>query len=184
LSGISSNYEFVVSNEKTDKAISDNLDQHYLFDKNILDRKMKLGEISVSVTHLRVYEDIIKNDYKLCLILEDDAILDQDFNDKLNRILSEQINEYDFIFLSSCCGLHVPKTNGNYIFKANTSRCACGYLVNNKKIKEVINNSIPISTTIDTHLNIIKGKLSLEYGWCEPTIITQGSENKYKSNLR
>ena len=53
-----------------------------------------------------------------------------------------------------------------------------------EKLKEIIELCTPISTAIDTNFNFIKNKMNIKYAWCEPTIITQGSENKYKSNLR
>jgi len=92
--------------------------------------------------------------------------------------------DYDFIFLSTCCGLKKQKLGEKFLYDSELSRCVSGYIVNNKKLNEIIKLSTPISTPIDAHLNDIKNLLDLKYAWCEPPIINQGSENIYKSNLR
>lgn len=181
---ISDNFEFITSSNATDIKISENINEHYKFNPNILNRVLPINELSVSVSHLKIYEDIVKNNYKLCLILEDDAILSENFSIIMTEILNENISHFDFIFLSTCCNIVIDKQNDNHIQSSDTSKCVSGYLVNGKKLMDVLSISKPISTNIDNHLNIIKETLGLNFGSCEPPIIIQGSETIYKSNLR
>lgn len=181
---ISENFEYIISNKETDNKVKNKLNEVYLYDKNILSRSLPINELSVSLAHLQIYEDIVLNNYNLCLILEDDAIIGENFNVTINEILQEGIDSFDFIFLSTCCDIVIEKQNEKHIQPSNISKCVSGYLVNNKKLKNVLEHSKPISTNIDNHLNIIKEPLNLSFGSCEPPIIIQGSETNYKSNLR
>lgn len=184
LPAISNNYEYIITSSDTDDNIYKNIDNYYKFDASILNRPITKNELSISITHLNVYQDILKNNYKLCLILEDDAILTEEAPVCLCKILNEDISHFDFIFLSTCCNIAFPKISDDYIQPCYASKCMCGYLVNNRKLEEVIGMSKPLSTNIDNHLNIIKDTLNLNFGSCEPPIIIQGSETKYRSNLR
>jgi len=175
--------EYYISNSETDTLIKENLNDYYEYNESILNRHLSLGEIAVSVSHLKIYKKILDEDIDYCLILEDDAILVEDFYDKINLVMKEKSN-YDFIFLSTCCNLHVDKKNENLLYETSTSRCVTGYIVNKSKLENLLSVSEKISTPIDAHLNFIKNKLDLKYAWCEPTLIVQGSETIYKSNLR
>lgn len=176
-------YEFIINNEKTDSLINENIVEYYTFNENILPRRLGLGELSVSISHLNVYKRILKENLNYSLILEDDAILCENFIDYIN-LLFEEVDDYDFIFLSSCCNLNTTKNTNKFLYESNLSRCATGYIVSNKKLKEVLEISPTISTPIDAHLNHIKPLINLKFAWSEPTIITQGSEGVYQSNLR
>jgi hypothetical protein len=176
-------FEFYLVNEKFDKNILENIDVHYKFNPTILNRKLNVGELSVSVAHIEIYKKILENDYQFCLIVEDDAVFEDNFLEVLPKIMGET-NDYDFTFLSTCCNLRKNKNGDKLLYESETSRCVSGYVVKKTKLNDVIKSSIPISTPIDTHLNVIKKELNLKYAWCEPPIIIQGSETKYKSNLR
>lgn len=184
LSDITDNFEFIVSSKNTDGEISNNINEYYKYNPNILNRVIPVNELSVSISHLKIYEDILNKGHELCLVLEDDAIITENFNLVLNEILKEDITHFDFIFLSTCCGIVFEKQNDGHIQPCKASKCVSGYLINRKKIKYVLKASKPLSTNIDNHLNIIKEPLGLNFGSCEPPIIIQGSETKYKSNLR
>jgi glycosyl transferase family 25 len=176
-------YEYYVSNNDTDQKILDNIDTHYKYDASILNRKLTKGEISVASSHVKIYKDILKKNYNFCLIIEDDAIFLDNFLESLENVMIESL-EFDLIFLSSCCNLRKFKNSNKFLYESDLSRCVTGYIVNSKNLHKIIEYSSPISTAIDTNYNIIKNKLGLKYAWCEPPIINQGSENKYKSNLR
>ena len=61
------------------------------------------------------------------------------------------------------------------------SRCADSYIINKKcstKLQEYINNlNYKINIPIDQWLNIAFIDNNTEVHWCEPTIVTQGSQN-------
>jgi glycosyl transferase family 25 len=184
LTKLTNNYEYIISSKESDYEISKNIDRYYIFNSKHTTKPLSINEISVSISHLKIYEDIVKNNYNICLILEDDTTLTNNFVEKLTEVLKENLEELDFIFLSTCCDIVVNKQNDNYIQPFNYSKCVSGYLVTNKKLKKVLEQSKPFSTNIDNHLNIIRETIGLKFGVCEPPILIQGSETKYKSNLR
>lgn len=180
---IHSNYEFIVSNNETDQEIIDRFNEVYKYNPEILNRKIQFPELCASLAHIKVYEDMIKNDYKLCLVIEDDALITDDFFRKINDVVA-YADKFDFIFLSTCCNLRSNLKTNELVHPSPYSRCMTGYLVNRRNLEKTIENLTPLSTNIDNQLNVIKNKAGLEYGWCEPPIIIQGSEVSYKSNLR
>jgi GR25 family glycosyltransferase involved in LPS biosynthesis len=175
-------YEYIISNNETD--LNYNINDFYQENYSIWNRKLTIGEICVSINHFNVYQKILNNGYKNCLIIEDDAVFKDNFNIFENILSQLQNVKFDICFLSDCCNLHINEIEeNNYIYEANSSRSVCGYIINIKCINKIL-KTLPFNAPIDWHLNIIKKDLNLIYYWTEPTIIGQGSEYKYESNLR
>jgi len=175
-------FEYIISNNDTD--LNCDIDNFYRIDSSIWNRKLTKGEICVSINHFNIYKKMINSGYNNCLIIEDDAVFKDNFN-LFDDILNQLKNvDFDMCFLSDCCNLHSSLVEKNkFIYKSNTSRSVCGYIVNIKCVDKIL-KTLPFSAPIDWHLNIIREELNLIYYWSEPTIIEQGSESVYKSNLR
>ena len=72
------------------------LDNNYLKDNNmaVLDdwrdpfknTKINMGEIGCALSHHKIWELIVKNNYNHCLIIEDDACFEEDFIKKVSKI--------------------------------------------------------------------------------------------------
>jgi glycosyl transferase family 25 len=58
--------------------------------------------IGCGLSHIRIWEKIVKENINLSLILEDDFICKDDFKNKLNNVLLKAPNDYHIIYLSSC----------------------------------------------------------------------------------
>jgi glycosyl transferase family 25 len=169
--------------------------QEELLDKFNLN-KLNKSQISLFLKHLVVYQ-IIYQKFDYALILEDDVILDINFNEKLNKYFdqfplnSENKPDWDIIFLGDGCGLHIPKEEikeNQYIYKARTpshAKCTDSYIITKScclKLLQYFNFLIKdckkqINLPIDIWLNICYGALNLKYFWVEPTIVSQGSQN-------
>lgn len=172
-------YKFIINNLESDLKTYKEVDYYYKGNK-----KPSIGEYCAGISHYNIYKDIIDNDYDTCLIIEDDAVFCEDFDLILKQVLLES-KQYDFSFLSSCCNLHTEKTSEKWLYEVNSSRSVCGYIVNNSdNFKNLVFNFFPMTEVIDWYLYYIQAKFNLKYAWCEPPIITQGSETIYKSNLR
>lgn len=139
-------------------------------------------ELAVSLAHLEIYKEILREGYETCLIIEDDAIIGQKFYENIEIALSES-KDYDFTFLSSCCNLHVPRTLPGLLQESSTSRSVCGYILRSRNIGNIIKACEPFVDGIDHHLNHIRQEAGLRYAWSEPPLIDAGSEGVYKSNL-
>jgi hypothetical protein len=175
--------QIVVSNDEIDKIAL--LNSSYVDDKTVW-HGLKNSEICIAEQMFRIYRLVAKSNNQLCLILEDDFVLTENFNHYLNEFLNNLPNDFDCIFMSSCCDLK-PKHNNvvnKYFYEEETSRCTTAYLIKKEtceKILSIANYTAPI----DWHLNFIKEKLGLKYYWTDPIIVIQGSEKDiYKSNLR
>jgi hypothetical protein len=106
------------------------------------------------------------------------------------------------LFIGDGCGLHIPfkelKNNCNIYKKTNyptqngglgATRCLDSYLISKKCAQKIV-EKIKIHNYIifypaDHWLNHVIKNNNFNVYWAEPTIVTQGSENKlYKSSLR
>jgi GR25 family glycosyltransferase involved in LPS biosynthesis len=174
-------YEFIVSNQESDSKLD--------FTKFIDHKKLKQGVnnsiISVSIKHFEIYQKMIDQNLENCLILEDDAVITENFIDKLGLILDElQHLDYDFCFISSGCNLISNNVNEQKkLYESNSTRTVSGYIVKNKNLNRII-KTIPFYGAIDWHLNWIKDELNLKFYWAEPPIIIHGSQDIYNSNIR
>lgn len=106
------------------------------------------GEIGCALSHYYVWKFIEENNYEKVLILEDDTIFLNNFNEELNNILSAN-EKYDIFFLNrtKCSCIKENKINNyicmRYSYNANayiiTNNC-----VNKLILSEYLNNIIPV----------------------------------------
>jgi hypothetical protein len=169
-----------------------------LFDKDsILDRyknlfvpKYRLSMVSLILKHFWVYKEIsIK--YDCALILEDDAILADNFVEILDKYMAELPADYDMLFIGNGCNLHIPNIPDKYIYEKclhptswggdGASRCSDSYIVNKKcaiKLNEYISHlNYKINISSDFWINKAARDNNLKVYWSEPTIVSQGTEN-------
>jgi len=76
------------------------------------------GMIGCGISHLKIYEDVINNNYNNVLILEDDVYFEDDFHYILKNALEELPNDYDILYIGYF-GLSNKDTyyDHNYLFK-------------------------------------------------------------------
>ena len=148
-----------------------------------------LSTISLAKKHIEAWR-LSTDRYQL--ILEDDAILDDDFINKLNSYISQLPKTYDMLFIGNGCNLHIPKymliDGRNVYIKSNyptmwggdgATRCADSYLITDscaKRLTDYVNGCGIIDLPVDWFMNRICRELDLEVYWAEPTIVQQGSE--------
>lgn len=137
--------------------------------------------VAISITHVDIYRDIVKNNYKSCLILEDDAILCADFDIHFNNYMNTIPNDYDMAFINGGYR-HVEHTTPDKIwYKEHTTNTCCAYIVTKKACEIIIPSILPFMGGIDQDLNPIIINHKLNVYWCEPTIVSDGSQ-KYGSS--
>jgi len=143
------NYEFI-------KAIDGQNDDLNKYEFNVLanwfdpftSKVMKKGEIGCALTHYKLWERIVNEKIDCMLILEDDVILCDNFNEKLKEVLS-QVTDFDMLYLG-----RRPKNNNELkvnknIMKAKYSYGTHAYLMSyngaQKALKcNYLNNLIPV----------------------------------------
>ena len=62
------------------------------------------GLIGSGVSHMKIYEDALKNNYKNILVLEDDVYFSEDLYEELNKAMTELPEDYDILYLG-CFGI-------------------------------------------------------------------------------
>ena len=153
----------------------------------------KKPSMSLHLKHFYAYREIAIK-YNNALIFEDDAILADNFIDKLNKYLLELPKDFDMLFIGNGCNLHIESNEllpNKHIYEKclyptnwggnGATRCTDSYIVNKKcaiKLCEYISQlKTKIDLPIDFWINNAARDNNLKVYWAEPTIVTQGSEN-------
>ena len=158
--------------------------------KNLTD-----GEISLMMHHFECYK-IISEKYDYAIIFEDDVILADNFQNRIEKYIAELPEDWDMLFFGEGQGVHIPQyrqSPGVNIYKKMTdlknkmpggidgsTRCADSYIVSKKcaqKLVQVINSLQITSMPLDHLLNRINHFCKFNIYWAEPTLTIQGSTN-------
>jgi len=111
------------------------------------------GIIGCGVSHLKIYEDALKNNYKNILVLEDDVYFEDDLYEVLDKSMSELPEDYDILYLG-CTGLCDKKT----VYKLDLL-FMIHLLISNSNSNKIKNKSIHIPRfPLATHAMIISNK--------------------------
>lgn len=174
-----SNYEFIINTKESDSEI---LKTHnFKYNRDIWNSPLSNAEICNMHVQFKVWEKIAQGDEETVMIVEDDIIFKDNY-DELFPIMIENLPiDYDICFIAECCNLLLPEEKGIYFKESYGSRCCVAYIVNKKSAKKLIEIK-DFYRPVDHHLNFLKDKISLKYYWSTPPIFKQGSDSVYKSN--
>ena len=147
--------------------------------------KITNSEISLFLKHIEIFKTAPEDE--IIVVFEDDAILCENFMNKMNLCISqlEQV-EWDVLFSGECCNLHYKPESGKNIKKSIGSRGTCMYILNTgvgKKLYNIFNSQPVISNQIDWWFNKIMVDNKLQYYWSEPTLVSQGSDGLFKTAI-
>jgi GR25 family glycosyltransferase involved in LPS biosynthesis len=138
---------------------------------------IKPSEISLFLKHIEIYK---KCNNDIIIVLEDDAVLVDNFKSKLEYYINiSKSLDWDIIFSGECCNLHITNTTDTILYKSYYSRGTCMYILNYgvcNKLISIYNNEKCIDRPIDHWFNYIILKYRLNCFWSEPTLVSQGSE--------
>ena len=180
-------------------------DDKSMFNQNSL----KDSEISLMCKHFYVYRHMIDNNIEYAIILEDDALIYDNFINNIVSYFKQLPPDWDFLFFGSGWNLHVPKSvmkdNLNVYLKGNngigawspevkdigwpicggSSRCTDSYIINQKFIKKIFWYNKIIASTIskplDLHFNILFRHCNANVYWGEPSLTKQ---DNFPSSLK
>ena len=172
------------------------IDRDELYNHNIsmFQKNYDNAQIAISLSHFYAYKQI-SDKYDNGLIFEDDVVLSDNFTDILNKYMTQLPKNYDMLFIGDGCNLHIEQHKlipNKYIYEKclyptswggdGAGRCTDSYLVNKecaKTLCEYINNlSYKINLPIDWWLNVAARDNNFKVYWSEPTIATQGTQNR------
>jgi hypothetical protein len=144
------------------------------------------------LTHLEIWERISKSDEKYCLVLEDDAVICDDFISNWNKLKSNIPHDLDIAYLHEGCGftvhnrLFIETTEDQIWYECwiKESRTCCSYIISKDFCNKILQDLYPIVLAVDHELNYIQKKLNANVYWTYPALFKEGSGNIYKSSIR
>lgn len=164
-------YELSIANQKGEKFtgldLKNNpsllsLDNNYTIfcpSENInyyaLNRTLTAGEFGCYCSHREIWLKMVEENIPYALILEDDAILGENFYKKFSTIIKSLPSDWDLVYLFL---MHLPRQkfykiyNNPYLKKINTQRyfyTSTGYLINLKAATKLLKYSKSFSEPID-----------------------------------
>jgi GR25 family glycosyltransferase involved in LPS biosynthesis len=153
-------------------------------------RILKRSEFSLCFKHLKIYEDIIANNIKTSLVLEDDVVLNENFINNFNLNISMTPRDWDFIFIGSGCDLHIDKElqkPGQVAYRKEhpASKCTDSYIMKLSSATKIMSTLSSFTFPIDFELNYQMFKHDMNVYWWEPSVIRQGSQcGLYRSEIQ
>lgn len=157
------------------------------------------GMIGCGLSHIKIYEDIINNNYNNVLILEDDVYFVDNFHHILNNAVKEIPNDYDILYLGSI-GSSSKETYYDYNYflkllnnknkiKNNYKNIFCpefplgthAYIISNKGCKNILNTIPKVNFHIDWQISLNNKNLNI-YATNEK-IVYQLWEESNNSNM-
>lgn len=146
--------------------------------------------IAIFLSHLQAWEKIEKSEEGQGLIVEDDVIFHQNFNELFTKYMDLLPKSYDIFSIEAGCNMHIdPKliNKDQFIYRKDRVwsmiRCLAGYLISKKGIQKTknymngfINRNQKINMNVDFFMAYAGIAEDMEIYWAEPEILYQGSE--------
>lgn len=154
--------------------LSKNYINKYVLFKNVLTNSI----MGCAISHIKIWEEVIKNNYKYVLILEDDIYIENDFYEVLNNAYTELPNNFDILYLGSG-GLCNPEYNytdinlifkifsscnkykKKYIYKPEFPLYTHAYIISNQGCKKLLKYINKIYNHIDVMIALNSNKLNI-----------------------
>jgi glycosyl transferase family 25 len=146
--------------------------------------RITVGELSCVLKHMEAMRRIAAKNHRLALVLEDDVLLAENFNEQLAAILekAETLKSPFTIQIGCANNMYVPKTrlqSGKRLYQMNQVRATDSYLINaaaaRLRLEWLEQNRFDRPAG---HLfNLVDNLKQIPIYWSEPTIVEQGSMN-------
>jgi glycosyl transferase family 25 len=191
-------YDNVIKNEKIlkkkiniyDAVVGKNVDLNNLSN---IDPKITfnfnynyIGEIGCYLSHMLLIKSLINSDTKYTVIFEDDLkILDENLDDKINKITSDLDDNFDMIYLGNLNNNHYEKIKDN-IYTINKADFLWGthaYIINNKNAKKIYDSLLNIDVAIDNKFKNNINNDTLKAYVIYPILVDQNTD-ELKSDIR
>lgn len=144
---------------------------------------LKPEEVSLALKHKSALEKSFKSNHDCFLFLEDDAILEVNFLDRLNSYIQSLPKDWDAAFIGQAVDKRIPESErveGQYWYKKDfpADRCTDSILFSKKAVSRLYNamESAKICFPIDHEYSHWFRQLNMNVYWLEPPLVTQGSQ--------
>ena len=144
-------------------------------------RKINPAEISCTIKHYLGIKSIAEKCDKYGLILEDDVIFVEDFENHFNNFLSQTPDDWGAIFMGCCAGLRVPadqlvENQVAYQMTHPASRGGDSYILRKDVAQKITETMKPFNTISDWELAYQLYLHDVKTYWWEPPLVVQGSQ--------
>ena len=139
---------------------------------------LTLGQISCTIKHYFAIQDIVKNQYELAVIMEDNVGFKSDVPFRLYTYLQHLPKDWDVLFDSDWKTFSETKTSPDItVYKKSNevtnechggSRLANFIFINLNAATKLWNTFLPFTNVSDWHYNDLLRKNSLQSYWSEP----------------
>jgi glycosyl transferase family 25 len=148
---------------------------------------------SCALKHLFIYRTMVQENIGSALILEDDAILSNNFVPLFNQMaeewksLPEAERDMALINLENSLQVWVPRQQrkkNQMLYAMPKGRATGGYMLSKPLAKRIWNHAQEqgCHRPIDWYHNDLSGMIGLKHYWAHPTCVEQGSHNgRWKS---
>ena len=154
-----------------------------ILDKYIPEEIQKYGTngmIGCGLSHLFIWQNAVKNNYRNILVLEDDVHFTDDFTQYLQNICEEIPNDYDILYLHGDNPQHDSRFK--YIYKPTFPLLTHAMIISNQGLKKLLD----IITEIDDHIDwkIARNAKQLNIYASNKQIVNQLWDDSNNSNLK
>ena len=115
--------------------------------------KMSPSQIGCALSHIKIYERLIKTEFEVALILEDDAIFVRDFNNNLKQLILKNFKFRKQIVLLSelkeFYGKALDSGNNFEIVNVSNAFFTHAYMINKEAARSIISFNYPVKTIAD-----------------------------------
>jgi glycosyl transferase family 25 len=146
--------------------------------------KLKNSQKGCALSHIKIWEQIANNKNEIVMILEDDAIIPENFNKKIDKYIKELPIDWEMILLGG--NNLIGKRYSKHFIEANpTVKKHCnyglfGYMIKRSTARKLLDTCVYMSKTIDVQLNKHFYNTNKVY-FCYPQLITHNYD--YYSNI-
>jgi len=177
------NYIFIEDYDKDNWNISELKKTFpHVFKKTPSARFLNYSEISLLLKHYHIILDLYNSDDSYALVLEDDVVFCNNFLDELENCFVDFPDDWDLIWVGTCCNLHSKCVPDKKIYPEKSSRCTHAYMISKKCSEKIINHLDEITEAIDHTYNFFIKKLNLSNYWIEPPLAIQNPN--YKTTIQ
>ena len=118
------------------------------------------GAIGCYLSHVKIWENIVKNNYEKALVFEDDARPPPNFLKLVEENMKHIPEDWDIVFLGKICN---ECEEYEKYFKVERFMLTHSYLIKKSCIEKIIetNTMFPISQQIDAYLSELSGHINI-----------------------
>lgn len=169
------NYQFVELYDK-DSWDSEHIKTEYPNIDNP-QNNMTPGEKSLALKHAWIVRDMYNNNYSSVLVLEDDAILCNNFTKYFNLFKSQMPEDWDIGWVGSCFNLREPQQPDVYVYKTDRgSRCTHAFCLSKAFAQKAHQEVVNVNRPSDHYYNHLVKSLQLNNYWFQPPLALQSLE--------